>query len=61
MGGKNKDNSVVVKIDSSLMEKVDEVISKEENKFRFANKKQFIDLAVFEFLKSLSENKGGKK
>jgi len=47
----------VVKIDSSLLEKVDEFISKEENRLKYVNKKQFIDLAVFEFLKKLKELK----
>jgi hypothetical protein len=56
MTDKIKDVSVV-KIDSNLLSKIDAVIKKEENKFRFANKKQFIDLAVYEFLKKVEENK----
>jgi len=56
MGGKG-DNSVV-KIDSALLEKVEEFISKEENRLKFTNKKQFIDIAVNDFLEKL---KGGKK
>jgi len=46
----------VVKIDSSLLEKVEEFISKEENKFKFATKKQLIDLAVYEFLNKFGKN-----
>lgn len=41
----------VVKIDSDLLEKVEEFINKKENKLLYVNKKQFIDLAVFEKLK----------
>ena len=58
MGNKSKKVSVV-KIDSSLLDKVEEFIKKEENRLRFTNKKQFIDLAVYEFLKKLG--KGRKK
>ena len=58
--GKFKEGGAVVKIDSSLLEKIDEVINKEENKLKFVNKKHFIDLAVYEFLENL-KNKGGGK
>ena len=57
MGGKSKDNASVVKIDSDLLDKVDQFIAKEENKYKFVNKKQFIDLAVNNFLNGM---KGGK-
>ncbi|MBI2045352.1 hypothetical protein HYT23_04810 [Candidatus Pacearchaeota archaeon] len=50
MGGKSKENASVVKIDSSLLARVDDFISKEENRYKFVNKKQFIDLAVHTFL-----------
>lgn len=46
-----KEGGAVVKIDSSLLKEVEKFVQKEENKFRFVNKKQFIDLAVHEFLK----------
>jgi len=58
MVNKTKEASSVVKIDPSLLEKVEYFIQKEENKFRFSNKKQFIDLAVYEFLEK--NQKGGK-
>jgi len=48
---KNKESGAVVKIDSSLLKEVEKFVQKDENKFRFVNKKQFIDLAVHEFLK----------
>lgn len=48
-------NTAVVKIDFSLLKKVDEFIAKEENRLKFANKKQFIDLAVLDFLKRLKK------
>jgi K+-sensing histidine kinase KdpD len=41
----------VVKIDSELLLQVEEFINLDENKFKYANRKQFIDLAVFEALK----------
>ncbi|MBD3252526.1 hypothetical protein GF386_02240 [Candidatus Pacearchaeota archaeon] len=50
---KNKESGSVVKIDSSLLEDVDKILKKEKNKFRFVNKKQFIDIAVHEFLKKM--------
>lgn len=46
-------DTAVVKIDSELLKKVEELIQKEEHRFRFTNKKQFIDMAVHEFLKNL--------
>jgi hypothetical protein len=61
MGIKTKNNtasdkSSVVKIDASLLEKIEEFIRKDENKLKFVNKKQFVDLAIFNFLKE----QGGK-
>ena len=52
-GLKSKDS--VVKIDSQLLEKVKDFIQKEENRLKFVNKKQFIDLAVYEFLNKMEE------
>lgn len=54
MGNKSKEMSVV-KIDPSLLKKIEEFIKKEENRLRFANKKQFVDLAVNEFLKKMEK------
>jgi len=48
--GKKKENGSVVKIDSGLLEKVENFILKEENRFKFVSKKQLIDLAVSNFL-----------
>jgi hypothetical protein len=56
--GKKEANSVV-KVDSSLLEKIDRFISKDENKFKFVSKKHFVDIAIFEYLKNL-EKKGVK-
>lgn len=57
-----KEAGGVVKIDISLLNNVEEFIQKEENKFKFTNKKQFIDIAVSEFLSELKkEGKNGKK
>jgi len=41
----------VVKIDKALLKQVEEFINKKENKLKYINKKQFIDLAVYEKLK----------
>lgn len=41
----------VVKIDAGLLKEIEEYINKEENRFRYTNKKQFIDIAVSELLK----------
>lgn len=59
---KGKESGAVVKIDSSLLSKIDEIINREENRLRFVNKKHFIDLAVYEFLENLNKNnkKGGR-
>jgi hypothetical protein len=46
----------VVKIDSGLLERVEAFIKKKENKFRYVNRKQFIDLAVSEFLQKEGKN-----
>ena len=55
-GGKNtKDRSSVVKIDSLLLKEVEEFIKKDENRLKFVNKKQLIDLAVHEYLKKVGE------
>lgn len=46
---KSKDSAV--KIDSSLLAEVEEFINKKENKLKYVNKKQFVDVAVYELLK----------
>jgi hypothetical protein len=56
---KTKEGGAVVKIDSSLLSKIDKFIRQEENRLKFVNKKQFIDIAVYEFLERLAN--GGKK
>lgn len=58
--GRSKDTSVV-KIDSELLRSVEDFILKDENKFRFVNKKQFIDLAVSEYLKKQGEKNENKE
>ncbi|MFH1918192.1 MAG: hypothetical protein ABIJ14_03785 [Nanoarchaeota archaeon] len=50
---KPKDKSSVVKIDSLLLKKTEEFIKKEENRLKFVNKKQLIDIAVYEYLKKV--------
>ena len=54
--GDVKGNSVV-KIDSSLLADVEAFINLDENKFRYVNRKQFIDIAVAEFLKKVKNDK----
>jgi hypothetical protein len=64
--GKKKGDSVVqlkysklrssgVKIDSDLLVEVEAFINLDENKFRYANRKQFIDVAVADYLKKCSQ------
>ena len=53
---KGKDS--VVRIDSELLSDVEAFIKKRENKYKYMNRKQFIDLAVFEKLNK--EVKHGK-
>ncbi len=48
---KKKVGDSVVKIDSGLLEEVEEFINLDRNKFRYVNRKQFIDMAVSEFLR----------
>ena len=50
-----KKDAVVVKIDSDLLEEVEDFINLEENKFRYANKKQFIDIAVSDYLRRVKK------
>lgn len=57
---KNSKKPSVVKIDAELLKEVEEFISKKENKFKYANKKQLIDIAVSEFLRR-ADKKDGKK
>ncbi len=48
----------VVRIDSKLLRDLEEFIKLEENKYKYVNRKHFIDLAVSEHLKK--EKKGLK-
>jgi len=58
--GKKKVNDAVVKIDSSLLSEVEEFINLDENKFKYVNKKQFIDIVVSDYLQR-AKNKKEKK
>lgn len=49
---RKKDNSVV-KIDSGLLVEVEEFINLDENKFKYVNRKQFVDVAVADYLKRM--------
>lgn len=53
-----KKNDSVVKIDTDLLADIEAFINLGENKFKYVNKKQFIDIAVAEFLRR--EVKSGK-
>jgi len=51
----------VVKIDSRLLKDVEEFINLDEIRFRYVNRKQFIDIAVAEKLKKEKKKvKNGK-
>jgi len=56
---KSKGKDAVVKIDSSLAKDIEDFIKKEENRLKFVNKKQFVDLAVNDFFQKLKKQ-GGK-
>ncbi len=43
-----------VKVDSALLKKVEDFINK--NKFKYVNKKQFVNIAVSELLKKEMKN-----
>lgn len=49
-----------VKIDSSILKKVENLLKREEKRIKYANKKQFINLAVLELLKKEGKNDKGK-
>ena len=50
---KKKIRDSVVKIDSELLMKLEEFINLEENKYKYVNRKQFIDIAVSDYLKKV--------
>lgn len=50
---KTKIRDSVVKIDSVLLKEIEDFINKPENRLKFVNKKQFIDLAVYDFLSKI--------
>ena len=54
---KVRGRDAVVKVDSELLREVEEFINKKENKLKYTNKKQFVDLAIYEKLKRESEKK----
>jgi hypothetical protein len=45
----------VVKIDSVLLDDVEAFINLEENKFKYVNKKQFVDIAVADYLRRVKK------
>jgi len=56
------DKASVVKIDSSLLDEVEKLINEPQNRIRFANKKQFINIAVYELLNKIkNEDKKQEK
>jgi len=42
-----------VKIDAGLLEEVEAFINLDENRFRYVNRKQFIDMAVADYLRRM--------
>ena len=42
-----------VKIDSGLLAEVEAFIKLEENRFRYVNRKQFVDMAVADYLRRM--------
>ncbi|MEI6058410.1 MAG: hypothetical protein WCP89_01435 [archaeon] len=58
---KTKGSDAVVKVDSGLLKEVEEFINKKENKLKYTNKKQFVDLAIYEKLRREEDKKGAKR
>ena len=50
--GKKKSDSVV-KIDSALLLDVEAFINLDENKFKYVNRKQLVDIAVADYLRRM--------
>ena len=50
-----------VKIDAELKKRIEEFISKGENRFDFPSVKNFVDKAVLKFLKELEKKEDEKK
>jgi hypothetical protein len=57
MGRDLRSKDSVVKIDSLLLNKVEKFIKKEKNRLKFVNKKQLVDLAVYDYLKKVEKTK----
>jgi len=53
MGKKKGDK--VVKIDSGLLADVEVFINLGENRFRYVNRKQFVDMAVADYLRRMKK------
>jgi len=53
--------AAVVKIDSELLKEIKGFISKKDNKLKYVNKKQFVDIAVYELLKKSKRGKDKEK
>ena len=51
-----KIKDAVVKIDSELLNKIEEFINKKKKIRKYINKKQFVNIAVSEFLKKEVKN-----
>ena len=52
----DKLKDVPVKIDAELKKRIEEFISKGENRFNHPSVKNFVDKAVLKFLKEMEEN-----
>ena len=50
-----KKGDSVVKIDSGLLVDVEAFINLVENRFRYVNRKQFIDMAVADYLRRMKK------
>ena len=50
-----KEKNSVVKIDSALLVEVEAFINLDKNKFRYVNRKQFIDIVVADYLRRMKK------
>ena len=51
---------VPVKLDAELKKRIEEFISKGENRFEWPSLKNFVDKAVLKFLKEVEKNEKGE-
>lgn len=57
----NNSVNAVVKVDSLLIKEVERIMQKNEYRLKFVNKKQFVDLAIQNYLDELKKEEKNEK